>query len=83
MRLLIRKVQHAPPEMGPQPSSEASWQFFMSDKPLHLSVSLSKEVIHIPMGIQVRGRDHIPLIVWVHHESPSFCHSGTQLFAKC
>lgn len=44
VRLLIRKVQHAPPEMGPQPSAEASWQFFMSDKPLNLSVSLSKEI---------------------------------------
>lgn len=44
MRLLIRKVQHAPPEMGPQPCAEASWQFFMSDKPLNLAVSLSKEV---------------------------------------
>ncbi|XP_040828405.1 S-arrestin [Ochotona curzoniae] len=44
VRLLIRKVQHAPVEMGPQPRNEASWQFFMSDKPLHLSVSLSKEV---------------------------------------
>lgn len=50
MRLLIRKVQHAPPEMGPQPCAEASWQFFMSDKPLNLSVSLTKEVIHIPTG---------------------------------
>lgn len=44
MRLLIRKVQHAPREMGPQPRAEASWQFFMSDKPLRLTVSLSKEV---------------------------------------
>ena len=44
MRLLIRKVQHAPQKMGPQPQAEASWQFFMSDKPLHLAVSLSKEV---------------------------------------
>ncbi|GAB1285206.1 S-arrestin [Apodemus speciosus] len=44
VRLLIRKVQHAPPEMGPQPCAEASWQFFMSDKPLNLSVSLSKEI---------------------------------------
>uniref|UniRef100_A0A8C9B2K1 S-arrestin n=1 Tax=Prolemur simus TaxID=1328070 RepID=A0A8C9B2K1_PROSS len=44
VRLLIRKVQHAPPEMGPQPRAEASWQFFMSDKPLHLTVSLSKEI---------------------------------------
>lgn len=46
MRLLIRKVQHAPSEMGPQPRAEATWQFFMSDKPLHLAVSLSKEVTH-------------------------------------
>ncbi|XP_069926137.1 S-arrestin [Oryctolagus cuniculus] len=43
VRLLIRKVQHAPLEMGPQPRNEAAWQFFMSDKPLHLTVSLSKE----------------------------------------
>lgn len=44
MRLLIRKVQHAPAKMGPQPQAESSWQFFMSDKPLHLAVSLNKEV---------------------------------------
>lgn len=44
VRLLIRKVQHAPRDMGPQPRAEASWQFFMSDKPLRLAVSLSKEV---------------------------------------
>lgn len=48
MSLLIRKVQHAPPKMGPQPRAEAAWQFFMSDKPLHLAVSLSKEVTHRP-----------------------------------
>lgn len=46
MRLLIRKVQHAPSKMGPQPRAEAAWQFFMSDKPLHLAVSLNKEVTH-------------------------------------
>uniref|UniRef100_A0A8C0R6R8 S-arrestin n=1 Tax=Canis lupus dingo TaxID=286419 RepID=A0A8C0R6R8_CANLU len=44
VRLLIRKVQHAPSKMGPQPRAEAAWQFFMSDKPLHLAVSLSKEI---------------------------------------
>ncbi|XP_045054267.1 S-arrestin isoform X2 [Desmodus rotundus] len=44
VRLLIRKVQHAPAKMGPQPRAEASWQFFRSDKPLHLAVSLSKEI---------------------------------------
>uniref|UniRef100_A0A2I3TFW8 S-arrestin n=1 Tax=Pan troglodytes TaxID=9598 RepID=A0A2I3TFW8_PANTR len=44
VRLLIRKVQHGPLEMGPQPRAEAAWQFFMSDKPLHLAVSLNKEI---------------------------------------
>ncbi|XP_014386083.1 PREDICTED: S-arrestin isoform X5 [Myotis brandtii] len=44
VRLLIRKVQHAPSKMGPQPRAEAAWQFFMSDKPLHLAVSLNKEI---------------------------------------
>ncbi|XP_021534619.1 S-arrestin [Neomonachus schauinslandi] len=44
VRLLIRKVQHAPAKMGPQPRADTAWQFFMSDKPLHLAVSLSKEI---------------------------------------
>ncbi|XP_075385470.1 S-arrestin [Tenrec ecaudatus] len=44
VRLLIRKVQHAPKDMGIQPRAEATWQFFMSDKPLHLAVVLSKEI---------------------------------------
>ncbi|KAM5228911.1 S-arrestin [Ctenodactylus gundi] len=57
VRLLIRKVQHAPPEMGPQPRAESAWQFFMSNKPLHLAVSLSKEVFFhgesIPVTVTV------------------------------
>uniref|UniRef100_A0A5G2RLC1 S-arrestin n=1 Tax=Sus scrofa TaxID=9823 RepID=A0A5G2RLC1_PIG len=57
VRLLIRKVQHAPLEMGPQPHAEAAWQFFMSDKPLHLTVSLSKELYYhgepIPVTVTV------------------------------
>nr|XP_035965486.1 S-arrestin isoform X2 [Halichoerus grypus] len=44
VRLLIRKVQHAPAKMGPQPRADTAWQFFMSDKPLHLAVSLNKEI---------------------------------------
>ncbi|XP_073074070.1 S-arrestin isoform X2 [Manis javanica] len=55
--LLIRKVQHAPLKMGPQPRAEAAWQFFMSDKPLHLAVSLSKEIYFhgepIPVTVSV------------------------------
>ncbi|XP_027731140.1 S-arrestin [Vombatus ursinus] len=57
VRLLIRKVQHAPPEMGPQPQMETAWQFFMSDKPLHLAISLTKEIYFhgepIPVTVSV------------------------------
>lgn len=50
-RLLIRKVQYAPEKPGPQPCAETTWQFFMSNKPLHLKACLSKEVRgHLPRG---------------------------------
>nr|XP_009668009.1 PREDICTED: S-arrestin [Struthio camelus australis] len=56
-RLLIRKVQYAPEERGPQPCAETTWQFFMSNKPLHLKACLSKEVYYhgepIPVTITV------------------------------
>ncbi|NP_001081898.1 S-arrestin [Xenopus laevis] len=46
VRLMIRKIQYAPDQPGPKPRAETSWQFFMSDKPLHLTASLSKEVFY-------------------------------------
>ncbi|XP_066477583.1 S-arrestin [Tiliqua scincoides] len=46
VRLLIRKVQHAPEVPGPQPHAETTWQFFLSKKPLHLQACLSKEVFY-------------------------------------
>ncbi|KAJ7410036.1 S-arrestin [Pitangus sulphuratus] len=58
-RLLIRKVQYAPEELGPQPCAETTWQFFMSSKPLHLKASLSKEVYYhgepIPVTVTVNN----------------------------
>lgn len=42
--LLIRKVQNAPEEPGPQPQVETSRSYMMSDRSLHLEVSLDKEV---------------------------------------
>ncbi|XP_043378558.1 S-arrestin isoform X6 [Chelonia mydas] len=57
VRLLIRKVQFAPEEPGPQPQAETTWQFFMSSKPLHLRARLSKEVFYhgepIPVTVTV------------------------------
>ncbi|NXQ95904.1 ARRS protein, partial [Sagittarius serpentarius] len=58
-RLLIRKVQYAPEKPGPQPCAETTWQFFMSNKPLHLKACLSKEVYYhgepIPVTITVNN----------------------------
>ncbi|KAG8445420.1 hypothetical protein GDO86_010267 [Hymenochirus boettgeri] len=57
VRLMIRKIQFAPDQPGPKPKAETSWQFFMSDKPLHLTASLPKEVFYhgeaIPVSVSV------------------------------
>jgi len=44
VQLVIRKVQYAPEKPGPQPMMETSRSFLMSDRSLHLEVSLDKEV---------------------------------------
>ncbi|XP_015282299.1 PREDICTED: S-arrestin [Gekko japonicus] len=57
VRLLVRKVQHAPEAPGPQPQADTTWQFFLSKKPLHLKACLSKEVFYhgepIPVTVTV------------------------------
>lgn len=44
MKLMLRKVQYAPDSEGTAPSVEATRDFVMSDKPLHVQASLDKEV---------------------------------------
>ncbi|XP_077401467.1 arrestin red cell-like [Vanacampus margaritifer] len=46
VHLLIRKVQYAPEKAGPQPTAESSRSFLMSERPLHLEVSLDKELYY-------------------------------------
>ncbi|MGH0164383.1 UNVERIFIED_CONTAM: hypothetical protein FKN15_061517 [Acipenser sinensis] len=53
MRLIIRKVQFAPPNTGEAPKAETVKQFMMSDKPLHLEASLDKEIYYHGETIQV------------------------------
>uniref|UniRef100_A0A8C7TEE1 S-arrestin n=1 Tax=Oncorhynchus mykiss TaxID=8022 RepID=A0A8C7TEE1_ONCMY len=43
VRLAIRKIQYAPEDSKTIPSSEITCEFLMSDKPLHMQVSLEKE----------------------------------------
>uniref|UniRef100_A0A3B1JZD4 S-arrestin n=1 Tax=Astyanax mexicanus TaxID=7994 RepID=A0A3B1JZD4_ASTMX len=46
VRLAIRKVQYAPDQGGPAPSNETTCEFMMSDKPLHMSISLDKDTYY-------------------------------------
>ncbi|XP_051878288.1 beta-arrestin-1-like [Pristis pectinata] len=54
VRLIIRKVQYAPEQSSLQPKAEATRQFLMSDKPLHLEASLGKEMYYHNEPIDVR-----------------------------
>ncbi|XP_014015453.1 S-arrestin [Salmo salar] len=46
VRLAIRKIQYAPGDSKTIPSSEITCEFLMSDKPLHMQVSLEKETYY-------------------------------------
>ncbi|XP_057677651.1 arrestin-C-like [Corythoichthys intestinalis] len=43
-RLIVRKVQYAPSQVGAGPKAEICKSFMMSDKPVHLEVSLEKDL---------------------------------------
>lgn len=43
-RLIIRKIQYAPAEVGAGPKAEICKSFMMSDKPVHLEASMEKDV---------------------------------------
>uniref|UniRef100_A0A8C1PNX8 S-antigen; retina and pineal gland (arrestin) b n=1 Tax=Cyprinus carpio TaxID=7962 RepID=A0A8C1PNX8_CYPCA len=46
VRLAIRKIQYAPDKGSAAPSAETTCEFIMSDKPLHMRVSLEKETFY-------------------------------------
>ncbi|XP_077360731.1 arrestin 3a, retinal (X-arrestin) [Festucalex cinctus] len=43
-RLIVRKIQYAPSVVGPGPKTDICKSFMMSDKPVHLEVSLEKDL---------------------------------------
>nr|ATY71625.1 S-antigen arrestin b-v1 [Maurolicus muelleri] len=45
-RLAIRKIQYAPVDSKVIPTAETTFEFLMSDKPLHLQATLTKEVYY-------------------------------------
>lgn len=43
-RLIIRKIQYAPSQVGSGPKADICKSFMMSDKPVHLEASMEKDV---------------------------------------
>ncbi|XP_069049834.1 arrestin 3b, retinal (X-arrestin) isoform X1 [Lepisosteus oculatus] len=65
VRLIIRKVQFAPDNTGKGPKAETTRQFMMSDKPLHLEVSLDKEIFYHgdPIAVNIKINNETNKIV--------------------
>jgi len=58
-RLIVRKIQFAPSQVGPGPKAEICKSFMMSDKPVHLEIFLDKDLFFHgePVGIHVKVRN--------------------------
>lgn len=50
-RLIIRKIQYAPNELAAGPKSDISKQFMTADKPIHMEVSMDKEVQYFSVPV--------------------------------
>ncbi|XP_058505621.1 arrestin 3b, retinal (X-arrestin) isoform X1 [Solea solea] len=64
-RLMIRKIQFAPPNDKPGPKAEICKQFMMTDKPVHLEASLQKEVYYHgdPITVNVKINNETAKVV--------------------
>ncbi|XP_035033614.1 arrestin-C [Hippoglossus stenolepis] len=61
-RLIIRKVQFAPSQVGDGPKAEICKSFMMSDKPVYLEISLEKDLYFhgeaIPIKIKINNESN-------------------------
>ncbi|KAE8287316.1 Arrestin-C Cone arrestin [Larimichthys crocea] len=61
-RLIIRKIQYAPSQVGAGPKAELCKSFMMSDKPVHVEASLDKDLYFhgeaIPIKIKVNNESN-------------------------
>ncbi|XP_061097084.1 S-arrestin a [Conger conger] len=53
VKMMIRKVQHAPDQSGPAPSLQTAYDFVMSEKPLLVEASLDKQLYYHGENIDV------------------------------
>uniref|UniRef100_UPI0037E92052 arrestin 3a, retinal (X-arrestin) n=1 Tax=Semicossyphus pulcher TaxID=241346 RepID=UPI0037E92052 len=61
-RLIIRKVQYAPSQVGAGPKADLCKSFMMSDKPVHLEASMDKDLYFhgepIPIKIKINNESN-------------------------
>uniref|UniRef100_A0A3B5AZL5 Arrestin-C n=1 Tax=Stegastes partitus TaxID=144197 RepID=A0A3B5AZL5_9TELE len=61
-RLVIRKIQYAPSQVGAGPKAELCKSFMMSDKPVHLEASMDKDLYFhgedIPIKIKIKNESN-------------------------
>uniref|UniRef100_A0A3Q3EKX9 Arrestin-C n=1 Tax=Labrus bergylta TaxID=56723 RepID=A0A3Q3EKX9_9LABR len=61
-RLIIRKVQYAPSQVGAGPKADLCKSFMMSDKPVHLEASMEKDLYFhgevIPIKIKINNESN-------------------------
>uniref|UniRef100_A0A3B3UMS4 Arrestin-C n=1 Tax=Poecilia latipinna TaxID=48699 RepID=A0A3B3UMS4_9TELE len=61
-RLVIRKIQYAPSQVGAGPKADICKSFMMSDKPVHLEASLDKDLYFhgetIPIKIKINNESN-------------------------
>ncbi|XP_016527719.1 arrestin 3a, retinal (X-arrestin) [Poecilia formosa] len=61
-RLVIRKIQYAPSQVGAGPKADICKSFMMSDKPVHLEASLEKDLYFhgetIPIKIKINNESN-------------------------
>ncbi|XP_054482370.1 arrestin 3a, retinal (X-arrestin) [Anoplopoma fimbria] len=61
-RLIIRKIQYAPSQVGAGPKADICKGFMMSDKPVHLEASLEKDLYFhgeaIPIKIKINNESN-------------------------
>ncbi|XP_061818917.1 arrestin 3a, retinal (X-arrestin) [Nerophis lumbriciformis] len=61
-RLIIRKIQYAPSQVGAGPKADVCKSFMMSDKPVHLEASLEKDLYFhgesIPIKMKVNNESN-------------------------
>ncbi|KAM6983605.1 arrestin 3a, retinal (X-arrestin) [Tautogolabrus adspersus] len=61
-RLIIRKVQYAPSQIGTGPKADICKSFMMSDKPVHLEASMEKDLYFhgetIPIKINIKNESN-------------------------